>query len=396
MAIANVLAGVALGVWFAQNVIATIIVAGYRRGLPQSEFPGAEPQVAVILPVRGAGRLAEFLPALRGQVYDHYRIIATVESRADPAFALLESERLKPGAPLEIVVAGLASDAGQKVWNQLAALDRLAPEDEIVVLIDADTAPTPLWLPRLVAVVVNSGRPVATGYRWMVPADGRASSCGLAAANNVIAALPRGPLPMPLVWGGSVALRQETLRTIRLRDFWRGAISDDGQMAEALREAGLNAHAPRQGLLLTRVSASWADFFEFGIRQYRFVFLHQPRSWAAAAATLWAPPVCLALAIPGFLVGTPGPWVILAIGLALGEARLRIRRSIEQTLWPAEAATRDPGRWRKERLLRPVWWMAHALSAACAPLSRRIVWAGIRYRVDGPQRVVIEAREAPR
>ena len=115
-----------------------------------------------------------------------------VESRDDPAFALLTAEKARRGAPLEIVVAGLAERAGQKVWNQLAALDRLTPEDEIVAFIDADTAPTPLWLPRLVAVLVNSGRPVATGYRWMIPADARASSCGLAAANNAIAALPRG------------------------------------------------------------------------------------------------------------------------------------------------------------------------------------------------------------
>ena len=131
------------------------------------------------------------------------------------------------------------------------------------------TLPTPLWLPRLVAVIVNSGRPVATGYRWMTPADDRLSSCCLAAANDSIAALPRGALPLTIVWGGSVAMKRATLEAIRLRDFWRGAISDDAQMAEALRQAGLLAHAPRQGLLLTPVQCSWRGFLAFGVWAHR-------------------------------------------------------------------------------------------------------------------------------
>ena len=183
---------------------------------------------------------------------------------------------------------------------------------------------------------------------------------------------------------------------IRIADFWRGAISDDLQMAEAMRKAGLLAHAPRQGLLMTPVSCSWGQFLEFGMRQYRFVFLHDPRSWATAMAVLWAPPICLALATPALAAGSAAAWIALALGLALAEVRTRIRRSIERTLWPALGATHDALRWRAERLTRPIWWMTHALSAAGAPLSRSIAWAGIRYRVYGPQNVVIETREAPR
>ena len=152
------------------------------------------------------------------------------------------------------------------MWNLTAALERLAPDDDVVAFIDADTLPTPEWLPRLVAVLVNSGRPVATGYRWMTPSDDRWSSSCLAAANASIAALPRGLLPLATVWGGSVAMRRATLNAIRLGDYWRGAISDDVQMSAALRGANIHAHAPRQGLLLTPVSptcATWDGFRDF-------------------------------------------------------------------------------------------------------------------------------------
>ena len=391
----NLLSGLALALWSAQGLFTTFAVAGYRQGLPRPEKPGIEPNVAVFLPVRGAANLSRLLPLLRAQEYGPYRIIACVESARDPAYALLREAERGPGAPLEVTVAGLAENAGQKVWNLLAGLERLTPQDEIVAFIDADTLPTPLWLPRLVAVIVNSGRPVATGYRWMTPSDQRWSSSCLAAANNTIASLPRGVLPMTLVWGGSVAMKRSTMEAIRLKDYWLGAISDDVQMAEALRQSGLLAHAPRQGLLLTPVSCSWRDFLEFGVRQYRIIFVHQPDAWAVALLCLWAPPVCLALATPSLFAGSPGAWLAIVLIVALGEVRTRLRQGIQTALWPEVDGPADRRRWRAERLMRPVWHLMHALSAAGAPLSRTISWAGIRYRMNGPQDVVVEARSDP-
>ncbi len=395
MAVTNLVSGAALALLCAQSLLSTLLVAAYRRGLPRAEIPGSEPNVAVVLPVRGGRNLDRFLPLLRAQQYGRYRIIASVESADDPAFALLRAAEMEPGAPLETIVAGLAVNAGQKVWNQLAALERLRPEDDVVAFIDADTLPTPLWLPRLVAVIVNSGRPVATGYRWMTPADERWSSCCLAAANASIAALPRGVLPMTIVWGGSVAMKRHTLEAIAIEDVWRGAISDDVQMAEALRRYGLTAHAPRQGLLLTPVACSWRELIAFGVRQYRIVYLHQPGSWAIALVFLWAPPIYLALVLPAFVAGSPAAWLALAFVLALAEVRTRMRRGIQRALWPELGGPCDDRRWRAERWLRPVWLLIHALCAAGAPLSRTIEWAGVRYRVAGPQKVVVEGRNDP-
>ena len=220
-----------------------LLVAAYRRGLPRPEIPGSEPNVAVILPVRGERNLDRFLPLLRAQQYGRYRIIASVESADDPAFRLLRAAETEPGAPLETTVAGLAANAGQKVWNLLAALERLRPEDDIVAFIDADTLPTPQWLPRLVAVIVNSGRPVATGYRWMTPADDRWSSCCLAAANASIASLPRGVLPMTIVWGGSVAMKRETLDGDRNRGCLAGR--DQRRCPDGRSAPPVGPHRPR-------------------------------------------------------------------------------------------------------------------------------------------------------
>jgi hypothetical protein len=388
-------ATVALALWGAQSLTSTIAVAVYRWDLKPPAVPGVEPRVAVILAVRGGDAIERHLALLRAQSYPRYRIIACVESGDDPAFAKLKAAAAAPGPPVEVAVAGLAENAGQKVWNLLAALGRLTSDDEIVAFIDADTLPTPFWLPDLIAVLVNSRGPVATGYRWMTPADDRWSSACLAAANNAIAALPRDALHLTIVWGGSVAIWRLMFEAIQVADYWRGAISDDLQMAKAVRDAGLVARAPRQGLLLSPVACSWPGLVAFGVRQYRLVYLHRPWSWAVALACLWAPLVFLALAAPTLVGVAPVAWTAIAALVVLGEIRAGLRRSVERVLWAELDGSRTARRRAIERLTRPLSHVLHALSAAAAPLSREIRWAGVRYRIDGPQAVTVERREAP-
>ncbi len=187
-------------------------------------------------------------------------------------------------------------------------------------------------------------------------------------------------------------MRRATLEAIRIEDYWRGAISDDEQMSIALQRAGFLAHAPRQGLVLSPIACSWRGFLEFGVRQYRIVYLHNWRDWAVAVVVLWVPIVALALLAPSLAAGVGWAWAALAALVALAEIRTVLRRSLQKALWNGLEGPRDDRRWRAERLLRPVWRRAHALSAAGAPLSRTIDWAGIRYRVNAPQDIVVTRR----
>jgi hypothetical protein len=387
----NSVSSVLLDLWCAQNLFSTCAAVAFAHGLPRPEKPGTEPNVAIIVPIKGDANLSRFLALLRAQSYSRYRVVAAVESEKDPAFQMLAAAALQPGASIEIAVAGLAQSTGQKVWNQLAALDELRADDEIVAFLDADTLPTPLWLPRLVAAVTDAGRSAATGYRWMVPADDRLSSSCLAAANASIATLPRSGLPPHLCWGGSVAMRRSTLEAIKLRDYWRGAVSDDLQMTAALRRSGVVLHTPRQGLVLSPVSCSWRELVAFGVRQHRLVWLHEPWTWAIALLCLWAPPIAIACALPSLTSGSPRVWAVAGLIAILGEVRTRARLRIQRALWPDIGLTQaEKVRWRVDRLLRPAWWLLHALCAAAAPLSRTIDWAGVRYRVKGPQSVTAD------
>jgi glycosyltransferase involved in cell wall biosynthesis len=384
----NTIAGVLVVAWIAIAILNTVSTWRYTWGLPLTEVPGTTPPVAVIVAVKNASDVSRaFFDRLRHQAYPDYRIIAAVESEDDPAFAMVTEESKRPGAPFRTVVAGQSERTGQKVWNLLAALDAIEDGDEIVAFVDADTLPAPEWLSRLVAALVNTGHDAVTGYRWIVPTDNRVSSAVVAAANASVVTAPRLPSLFNHCWGGTMAMRRKTLERLDIRRYWAGAISDDAQMTRAFREAGFPVFSPRQSLLLSPVAISWREALSFGRRQYRILLLHDRGFWALAAVGTIFPIIAASVALSMAVQGSVFAIVLLAMSLCLGEVRYRCRRRIVIALWGEATAARLRMYWRVERWLRPIWWSFHALCVFSALGSRHIRWAGIDYRVRGPQDV---------
>jgi cellulose synthase/poly-beta-1,6-N-acetylglucosamine synthase-like glycosyltransferase len=376
--------------WGAIAVLSTISAWRYTWGLPLSEIPGTTPPAAVIVAVKNASDVSRaFFGRLRHQAYPDYRIIAAVESEEDPAFAMIMEESKRPGPPLRTVVAGQSGRTGQKVWNLLAGLDAIEPSDEIVAFVDADTLPAPEWLSRLVAALVNTGRDAVTGYRWIIPADNRMSSAVVAAANASVVTVPRLPSIFNHCWGGTMALRRKTLERIDICRYWEGAISDDAQMTRAFKEAGYEVYSPRQNLLLSPVAMSWSEALSFGRRQYRIMLLHSPRMWALAAVGTLFPIAAAIAALSMALQGSALATVLIGVSLVLGEVRYHCRRKIVIALWGEATAAGRANYWRVERWLRPIWWSFHALCVFSALGSRNIRWAGIDYRIRGPQDIEV-------
>jgi len=376
--------------WGAIAVLSTLSAWRYTWGLPLSEIPGSTPPVAVIVAVKNASDVSRaFFGRLRHQAYPDYRIIAAVESEEDPAFDMVTEESKRPGASLRTVVAGHSERTGQKVWNLLASLDAVEDHDEIVAFVDADTLPAPEWLSRLVAALVNTGRDAVTGYRWIIPADDRVSSAVVAAANASVVTVLRLPSIINHCWGGTMAMRRETLERIDIRRYWAGAISDDVQMTRAFKEAGHPVYSPRQSLLLSPVAMSWSEALSFGRRQYRFMLLHSPGMWALAAVGTIFPIIAASVALSMAVHGNIFAIALIGVSVILGEVRYHCRRKIVIALWGEKTAAGRANYWRVERWLRPIWWSYHALCVFTAPGSRHIRWAGIDYWVRGPQDVEV-------
>ena len=379
---------VVLIAWIAIAIFNTVTAWRYASGLPFDEVPQTTPPVAVIVAVKGASEVSRtFFARLRNQTYPNYRIIAAVESKEDPAFAMIMEESKRPGPHLRVIIAGESQRTGQKVWNLLAALDAIETRDELVAFTDADTLPQPDWLSKLVASLINPGRDAVTGYRWIIPADDGLSSAVVAAANASIVTLPRLPSLINHCWGGTMAMRRKTLEQIAIRRYWSGAISDDAQMTRACKDAQIPVFSPRQGLLLSPVAMSWSEALSFGRRQYRIIWLHDPRLWVFAAVGTIIPTAAAIIALGMAVQGSASAVFLLAVSICLGEVRFRCRRRIVTALWGERTALRLAKYWRVERWLRPVWLSFHALCVLSALGSRRIRWAGIDYVVRGPQDV---------
>src|SRR5207245_9938612 len=131
-----------------------------------------------------------------------------------------------------------------KVNALRSALAHLRPVDEVVAFADSDIRPARDWLRHLVQPLADSTVGVATGFRWYIPPRPTFWSLVRAEWNAVSANVLFDPR-RSFAWGGSSAVRAEHLPQLRLEDRWRGVLSDDLVLTQAVRDAGLRiAYAP--------------------------------------------------------------------------------------------------------------------------------------------------------
>jgi hypothetical protein len=380
----------ALVAWLLVAALACFGVWHYQRGLGREIETTTGPSAVVILPVRGVPPVLDALwAALQAQDYAPWRLIFAVESRDDPAFAALSRLVSDDHAPAtEIVVAGLASDTGQKVHNQLAALGRLQPQDDIVVFADADIVPAQDWLARLVKPLLDPKIALVSGYRWFMPQDQNLASAFVAVCNSSICTLPK-PRGLSLAWGGSMALRRTTLDSLDIARWWRGSIIDDLQLGRAVRAAGGDVLSPRELLVPSPVSYSWRDGIAFGRRQYALLRVYAPGHWLLAGAATTVPVigwvVGLSLAATGDLTA-----IAVVVGvIALDRIRAALRRRVVRELWGASAPSELRRTLWLDRWATPFWLLFHAAIVWSSLFQRNIDWGGRTYRLDGPQRLTI-------
>jgi hypothetical protein len=374
--------GVALGLgvaWLVVSLLATLGVAWYAwrlRGPAPAEGDLPAPGVAVLVPVRGAEGLPDFLRCLLAQDYPGpWRAVFAVEDAADPAHAPLAALCAAQPGRCALVVAGRATGRGQKVQNLLAAWDAASPA-EILVTLDADTRPRPDWLARLTRPLRGGAAEIASGYRWQVPAPGASLLARLAAlADRSVATTPRiGPLN--LAWGGSTAITTAAAARIGLRAAWAGAVSDDFALRAAARRAGLTIFAPLRVLVASPLAGDARALLSFGRRQYLLVRWHAPLHWAIALLAL-LPPVAGVLALlPAAAAGEAAALAMLGAGLALQQLRFTLRDAIARRILP------EPPARPSDRLLLPAAQPLHALLLLSSLVGRRLRWAGRDYPRD--------------
>jgi hypothetical protein len=383
-----------LWIWLAAHAVAVALVFAFtvRLGRPVRVQQG--PKVAVVVAVKGHDyEFDEFLTRLFKQDYPAFRVIFSVESADDAAVPAIETCRVLAPDRVSLVVADRRRDEGQKTTNLRAAVATLTPQDEILVLADADIWPEPDWLSRLVEPLVADEADAVSGFAWLIVKDGRWSSYVLTAMAASIATVPRLPMLNPC-WGGSTAMRQQTFRDLDIAEEWRGTLSDDLQLTNVVQAAGGRIAAPREILLRTAIkTGGFAAVTAEARRWFMLVRVYMPGTYVITLAAMTFAALGWITAVLGTLMLWRAAAVVLVLALVLNWLRARGRALLVRRVWGEAGAAENAQYLRLDPLVSPIATILNAIYGWSALRMKRTTWAGITYEINGPQDVLVLKRQ---
>ena len=229
-----------------------------------------EHRVAVFLPCKGDdGDLAQNLEAFFQQQHPNYELHLIVESKADAAWPVIQQVCARhPHIESRTVVAGKATTDGQKVHNLRVATRRVDAGVGILAFADSDIRPHPEWLQGLTITVARSkGTTANTGYRWMLPERNTLINLLVYSINSTIAGT-MGSGKRMLIWGGSWAIRKNSFDRLKIRDAWKGTLSDDLVASRVIHDQSEDVRFGPRCLCRTSFDMTWQVALEFLRRQF--------------------------------------------------------------------------------------------------------------------------------
>lgn len=384
--------------WVLQSAAALVktrkarrLYRAHRKFIDKGAAPKEIRRVALVIAVKGvSGNFERFMDFALGQDYPNHHVIFVTESENDPAHAAI-SARIAGSGNARGIVADQAKATGQKVHNQLAAFRLLEETDRIVAFADGDLHGRADWLSCL-ALPLNQGQAdLTTGYRWFIPERATLPNRVIAIIGAAIEPLI-GPNWRMCLWGGSMAMTREVFDDMKVPENLAGSVNDDARISQLARRSGKRMRYVRSVAAPSPVDFTWASLFEFGRRQYFQLRIYQPMLWWLAFLIPLVHLVSLATCATRLATGDYWLAGYFVAAVALNLARTKVRRAYLSERFPdGEAAGLD-------RAVNGSWWLdpvvngVHLLIIASSAFGRVITWAGIRYRVTGPQQTEIVRR----
>src|ERR1044072_8836811 len=254
--------------WFGlQSLLSGIRYAAYVRRETSRPLPDFQPFVSVIAPGRGLEPgLIDNLRPLVAQNYPRYEVLFVFDALDDPAIRIVDELK---STFTRIVIAGPATDSGQKVHNLRVAVNEIDPQSEVLVFVDTDARPAKDWLRKLVAPLADETLGASSGYRWFVSVDGGLATRLRGVWNASIASALGSDMQRNFCWGGSTAIRRTTFERIGVRERWRGTVSDDFTITRVLKEAKLPVHFTPNCLVPSIGDCNLHELLEFTTRQVK-------------------------------------------------------------------------------------------------------------------------------
>lgn len=383
----------ALSIWFGiQSLLNGIRYAAYVRRETSRALPNFQPFASVIAPGRGLEYgLRENLQTLLEQDYPRYEVLFVFDRADDPATQLVRDGSARIA---RTIIAGPATDSGQKVHNLRVAVTEVDPESEVLVFVDTDARPARDWLKKLVAPLADEALGASTGYRWFVPNRGGLASRLRGVWNASVASALGSDTAKNFCWGGSTAIRRSTFAKLNVAERWRGSVSDDFTITRVLKEAKLPIHFTPHCLVASVGDCDFKELFEFTTRQIKITRVYASHLWlplllgSALFAIVFFGGLILLILSPTYLL-----FLILVTIFTLGATKSFIRwRAVNIPLAQYRSALRRD--LLAHIFLWPVASLLYLYNAIVAGFSRRITWRGITYELKSPTEAVIISRDS--
>lgn len=384
-----------LRLWEGRRLLRYVRAFAAARAQPKAYAPF----VTVIAPCKGDDEgLRRSLPTLATLDFPCYEVVFVVESEADAAWPRLTALTRQHPDRLRVVVAGQATDGGQKVHNLLAGVRAARPESEVFAFLDSDIEVARDWLRELVAPLGDEQVGATSGMRWYSLAAADLPSLWRANWNTVILTNLK-PAAASFVWGGSMALRRTTFEQLRLAERWRGTLSDDYTLSAVMRERRRRMVFVPTCLVASPDGVGWRDLWEFTTRQIVITRVYHPTMWRVAL--LWYgffAATTIGVVVESLADGAAGRFSTAHAGLALLLLLGALDDASSLAAVRAVLGDRHIGD-RRRRLLFCLFHVPTALLYAAntvVSLFRRvIVWRGVTYRLVSAQRTEILGRTPP-
>ena len=346
------------------------------------------PKVSVILPCKGIDPgFAQNVSSILGQQYPDFEILLVTATAEDPAYKYLENLLKEfPCAKARLVVAGIQPGRSQKLNNQLAGLDAVRPESEVLVFLDSDIRARPTFLLSLIEPLGRAEAGATTGFRWYMPQKGGFASY-LRATWNGGGAPILAQRSLAYAWGGAMAMRKNDFVRAGIREKWSTALTDDFPLTDAVRHVLKSSvvFVPRC-LVASHEDASLRQMLEWTNRQTIICRVYNPKLWFVLFLSHGVQSLAFltgAALVAARLIGAAGfpLWVALllfaAIPLQIGFGML-LWQTVRMHLLP------EIGGWGqafKHALLVPAAILLIFCNSVYSLCTRVICWRGVRYRL---------------
>ncbi len=373
-----------------EQVLAVAMFVRYCRTSAPAAESTYQPEVLVILPVRGADNtLADCIEALARQDYDNYRVRVVLDSLTDPGWRVIDQVLVtQPGLPIEVVeLREPHPECSLKCSSVYQATEQL-DDCEVVALLDSDIVPHDSWLSELVAPLADEQVGAATGNRWYLPQRCQLGSL-LRYFWNAAAVVTMQMWGMP--WGGTLAIKRSVLEGTDLRERWRRAGCEDVPLVRSLKQLGLQIRFVKSLIMIDRDEVRMGDCLRFLDRQLLWVRLYYPSCWWVCNVWQVLVASCIVTAgvvgLAGLFVGEPelfaGAVAVLGLSACVSIA---VVRWVERTLLPRERSPIAQNPWR---MIGAITFTNIAMVRVVfvSLLTRTIHWRGIVYRIAGPWRI---------